>query len=146
MATSSQVEQAKVIPNYYQLEGDGIRIKYSPDAGPVTPSGKGYFSYQDKLRALTFHGDQIRRVETPDLGTIVTVTLLRTVDTGATVFSVLLPAVNLPGRLGASVPIHTDGITTVHHFSVIPAFSQGQQDDYRVTPLSGTASNVIVPL
>ena len=80
----------------------------------------------------------------PDLGTVVSVTLLMTVDTGSTTFSVLLPPVNLPNQLGASVPIYTDGITTAHH--LFPVLNQGQRARYTVTPLRGTASNVIVPL
>lgn len=146
MATPPQAENAPVAPNHYQLMGDNISIVYSPNAGPITPSGGGFFSYQDESRALVFRGDQIRRVDTPDLGTIVSVTLLLTADAGSITFSVLLPTVNLPGQLGSSAPIHTDGITTRHTLSLVPALDVGQRDHYRVTPLRGTASNVIVPL
>ena len=42
----------------------------------------------------------------------------------------------------SNVSIHTDGITTHHAFSIIPALNQGQRDFYEVTRLHGTASNV----
>lgn len=145
MAQSPQVVQTRS-PNHYQLMGNDISVTYSPDAGPVTTSGPGTFTYQDEFRAMTFRGDQIRRTETPDLGTIVSVTLQLTVDAGSTTFSVLLPPVNLPDQLGASAPIRTDGVTTRHTFSLVPALDQGQRDHYRVTPMRGTAANVIVPL
>jgi hypothetical protein len=61
-----------------------------------------------------------------------------TVDSGGVSFSVLLPRVNLPGE--QSVPISTDGITTLHKFSVIPV--TGQRDFYTVTPLTGSAARV----
>lgn len=142
----AQSPQEVSTPNHFQLSGDGISISYTPGAGPVTTHGPGIFTYQDAHRALTFHGDEIRRVDVPDLGTVVSVTLFLTVDTGSTTFSVLLPAVNLSGQLGASAPIQTDGITTVHTFSPVVGLNQGQRDQYTATPLSGTASAVIVPL
>ena len=141
----AQAAQAFVAPNHYRLSGGGISVTYTPSGGPVTTHGPGHFTYHDAHLTLNFSGDQIRRLDVPDLGTVVSVTLIPTVDTGSTTFSVLLPAVNLPG-VGASAPIHTDGITTVHKFSLIPGFNQGQREQYKVTALSGTASNVIVPL
>jgi hypothetical protein len=135
-----------ISPNHYELSGDGISISYLPTAGPAAPGGGGFFSYQDELTAVTFRGDQIRRAEVPDLGAVVSVTLHLTVDAGSTTFSVLLPAVNLPDQPGASAPVSTDGITTRHKLSLVAALGRGQREHYRVTPLAGTASNVIVPL
>jgi hypothetical protein len=45
-------------------------------------------------------------------------------------------------NLGSSqqAPIDTQGITTIHRFSPVPAFNQGQTELYRVAPLTGTAS------
>src|SRR5258708_9248980 len=57
--------------------------------------GEPHFSYHDSHRTLEFAGNQIERAEVPDLGTVVSVTLLRSVDSGWTSFSVLLPRVNL---------------------------------------------------
>jgi hypothetical protein len=115
------------------LAGGGIQVRYFV-AGPN-------FHYQDTHRALDFTGQAIRVVEVPDVGTLVSVTIILTVDSGSTTFTVLLPRVNLPPppALPVAVPVATDGITTIHHFSVIPAFQHGQQDHYSVIPLLGIA-------
>jgi len=44
---------------------------------------------------------------------------------------------NVPG---ASTHIHTEGITTVHRFSVVPVLNLGQDEVYTFTRLHGTAS------
>ena len=79
-----------VTPNQYHLQGGGISITYYPEGfspGPIV-QGQGplRFTYQDAHRALSFHGDEVRAVDVPDLGTVVSVTLVRSVDTGATTF------------------------------------------------------------
>ena len=130
-----------VKPNLYQFAGGGIHVSYRTE-GFRAP----FFIYQDAHRMLTFSGDQVRQVEVPDLGTVVSVTLLLTVDSGSTTFSVLLPQVNLPNHLGASEPVHTEGVTTVHRFSIPPQFNLGQRELYTFVGLSGTASHAIVPL
>jgi hypothetical protein len=88
-----------------------------------------------------FTGPQIRQVEVPDLGTLVSVTIVLTPDSGSTTFTLLLPRVNLPAppALPVAVPVTTEGITTAHHFSLAPAFNHGQQEFYTVTRLHGTA-------
>jgi hypothetical protein len=132
-------------PNQYHLHGGGISVSYFPDGfGPVTTGG-GRFTYQDAHRALNFTGQEIRTADVPDLGTVVSVTLVRTVDTGATTFSVLLPRVTLPGQTGAAVHIHTDGITTVHR-AFVGMIGHTQAEIYTVTSLSGTARRGILPL
>ena len=52
----------------------------------------------------------------------------------------LVPTVHLNSTNHAS--IHAEGITTIHRFSILPAFNQGQTELYTVTPLTGTASFV----
>jgi len=128
-------------PDLYQLAGGGMQVSYR-----TTGFRAPFVTYQDAHRSLTFSGDQVRLVEVPDLGTSVSVTLMLTVDAGSTSFTFLVPRVNLPNQIGASTPIHTDGITTVHRFSIAPQFDLGQLDSYTVVPLRGTASLVIVPL
>jgi hypothetical protein len=80
-------------------------------------------------------------VDVPDVGTLISVTLILTVDSGSTTFTVPLPRVNLPPppALPVAVPVATDGITTIHHFSIIPAFLRGQQEFYSVVALLGIA-------
>lgn len=120
-------------PNLYQLSGKHLNITYSTSG----IDGKPHFSYQDLQQTLSFSGDQIRSVET-EIGTLVSVTIRMTVDTGGTTFSLLLPRVNIPGE--QSVPIQTDGITTLHRFSILPL--SGQLDFYTVTRLHGSAARV----
>jgi hypothetical protein len=140
--SSAPVVQSFTAPNHYQLSGGGISITYLP----VGAGGLAHLQYQDAQRTLNFSGDQIRTVEVPDIGTVVSVTLTITVDTGSTTFSVLIPRVTLQSTTGASAHIRTEGITTAHRFSVVPAFNLGQDELYTVTPLRGTASSVIIPL
>lgn len=51
-------------------------------------------------------------------------TLAMTVDTGSTTFSVLIPQTTLSNTPGSSAHIRTEGITTVHRFSVVPVFNR----------------------
>ena len=125
-----------VAANMFSLSGGGLHVSYSTSG----IDGKPHFSYQDPVRSLSFSGDEIRRVEC-DLGTVVSVTIVRTIDAGSTSFSLLVPRVNVAAF--SSVTIRTDGVTTHHAFSIIPAFNHGQRDFYQVTPLHGTASNVV---
>jgi len=136
--SSAQAQTVPLVPaNMFSLTGGGLHVSYSTSG----IDGRPHLSYQDAVRSLSFRGDDIRTVEC-DLGTVVSVTIVRTVDAGSTSFSVLIPRVNLPAPF-SSVAINTDGITTHHAFSLIPAFNQGQRDFYDVTALQGTASNVV---
>jgi hypothetical protein len=120
-------------PNLYQLSGHHLHVTYSTSG----IDGKPHFSYQDHHQTLSFIGDQIRSVST-EIGTLVSVTIRLTVDQGGTSFSILIPRVNIPGE--QSVPVRTEGVTTLHRFSITP--SVGQLDFYTVTPLSGNAMRV----
>lgn len=128
-------------PNLYQLAGSGIHVTFRTQ-GFRAP----FFTYQDDQRSLSFSGDEVRIVDVPDLGTVVSVTLMLTVDSGSTTFSVLLPQVNLQGAIRASEPVHTEAILTVHRFSITPQFVLGQREFYKPVFLSGTASLAVVPL
>ena len=143
---------APVQPNHFELSGgygngsSSIHVSYTTHSGPATPEfpqGPPRFSYQDASQSKAFSGKEIQIVDT-ELGQIVSVVLLLTVDSGSTTFSLLVPRVNLPA--GQPTPISTDGITAIHRFSIAPALLHGQLDHYSVTPLHGTASTIIVPL
>jgi hypothetical protein len=129
-------------PNLYELTGGDIDVTFLP----MGLGGKPHFTYQDAQRTLQFAGDQIRIVAVPDLGSIVSVTLVLTPDSGSTTFSVILPDVNLDNQRGSFAHIHTDAITTQHRFSLIPQLLRGQLERYHVTRLSGTATLAILPL
>jgi hypothetical protein len=133
----AQQQSAFVAANMFSLSGGGLHVSYSTSG----IDGKPHFSYQDPVRSLSFTGDETRKVEC-DLGTVVSVTVVRTIDSGSTSFSLLVPRVNLPAPF-SNVAIRTDGVTTHHAFSIIPTLNQGQRDFYQVTPLHGTASNVV---
>ena len=123
-------------PNSYDLSGHHLHVTYSTSGF----DGKPHFSYQDPSRSLSFTGDEIRTIE-GDLATVVSVTIVRTVDAGSTSFSLLVPHVNVAPF--GNISIRTDGITTHHAFSIVPALNRGQRDFYCVTALHGTASNVV---
>lgn len=123
-------------PNIYQLHGNQIIVNYSTgDLGSIKA-----FEYQDTFQTLNFKGDEIRTVPT-EIGTLVTVTIRRTIDTGSTSFTLLIPSVNLPS-INSRVNITTEGITTLHCFSVVPRFNQGQTELYSVTQLTGIAEAI----
>lgn len=123
-------------PDLYQLQGGQIQVSYATSG----IDGKPHLTYHDPHQSLSFTGDQIRTVKT-EIGTLVTVTIRLTVDSGSTSFSVLIPTVNLGSTTQAN--ISTEGITTVHRFSLVPALNLGQTETYSVVALTGTASFVV---
>ena len=115
------------MPNQYHLHGHGhgVSIDYYPDgSGPVQQNGRLRLSYRDASRTLSFYGDQVRVAQVPDIGTIVSVTIVSSVDTGSTDFSLVVPEV-APALAVSSVEIETFGVTTMHYVSstrsVIPS-------------------------
>lgn len=122
--------------NLYQVHGHQLQITYAT----TSFDGKPQFTYQDPHQTLTFEGDAIESVASA-AGTLVSVVIRRTVDSGSTSFTLLVPRVNL-GQAD-HVAISTEGITTLHRFSLVPALNHGQQDLYTVTHLTGTASAVV---
>lgn len=92
-------QQART-PNVFELTGDGVHILYQAIHFIDTPT-LPELSYQDGQYDLTFHKDEIRTQQS-ELGTLVSVSLQRTVDTGATVLTLFLPAINLGGGTEAN--------------------------------------------
>jgi hypothetical protein len=129
-----QMPQIQMVePNLFVLSGENINVTYSTTGIDGIP----HFNYQDVQQTRDFSGDEIRSVET-EVGTLVSVTIRLTVDTGGTTFSILLPRVNIPGEV--SVPIQTIGITTIHKSPIVPKI--GQRDFYTVISLTGSASRL----
>jgi|GEM_PF-390448 len=126
---------ATTSPNYYDVQSGNIHITYATTG----IDGKPHLTYQNGKKILNFKGDQIRTVGI-DIGTLVTVTTINSVDTGWTTFSLLVPTVNLDTSLQA--PITTQGITTATKFSVVPQFNTGQINNYQFKNLSGVAKLV----
>ena len=128
------------VPNQYHIQGEGISVSYYPDGfgPPIEDRGRLIFVYQDAHRSQAFYSDQVRTVKVDDLGMVVSVTLVQSVDTGSTTFSLLVPDVELPEQQ-TSVFIHIEGITTVHRVFVA-LIGHPQSETYAVTALNGTAA------
>jgi hypothetical protein len=116
----------------YQLGGNHLHVTYVTSGLDGQPT----MSYQDAHQSKSFRGDELRALEC-DLGTLVSVTLRMTVDTGSTSLSLFIPRMQIAE--GTTAPVHTNCVTTMHRFSVIPQFNQGQLDTYSITALHGTA-------
>jgi hypothetical protein len=97
--------------NFYQVSGDGITVTYSLSSFVGGP----HFHYKDATIDKTFSGNQIQVTNIPLLGTVVSVLIRLTIDTGSTAFSLLIPRTNLGNH--NSVKISTVGITAEHKFS-----------------------------
>jgi hypothetical protein len=134
------------IPNQYHVYGGGISVAYYPDGfGPLIENrGSLIFIYQDAHRSQSFYSNEVRTVKVDDLGIVVSVTLVESVDTGSTTFSLLVPDVQLPDQQ-TSVFIRTEGITTVHRVFVA-LIGHPQGETYTLTALDGTAAVGPLPL
>lgn len=122
---------ANTEPNLYEVHGHGIHVTYST----TSITGKPLFNYHDAAQSKNFSGDQIQ-VQESILGKLVSVFLMRTIDGPSTSFTLLVPNVRLPPSDSAN--ISTEGITTLHKFSIIGP-PVGQTELYTVHPLHGTA-------
>jgi hypothetical protein len=126
-------------PNHYQLKGGDITVTYLLDGFHNVPT----LSYSDGQQTKEFSGAEIRTLDT-EIGTLVSVTTFITIDTGATSFSVLLPAIELADR---AHPQHfrTVGISTRHKGPDSFPLT-GVRETYEIIHMHGTASSVLVPL
>lgn len=127
---------AFIQPNLFVLSGGGLHVTYSTSG----IAGQPHLNYSSAFITHNFTGSQLTTTTTP-IGTLVTVTIMMTVDSGSTTFSLLVPIVNLNAPFD-SVQVTTEGITTHHRFSVIHAAMHGQIETYSVQELTGTASHV----
>ncbi len=134
------------VPNQYHVNGEGISVSYYPDGfgPPVVDRGSLLLVYQDAHRSQSYFSDEVRTVKVDDLGMVVSVTLVESVDIGSTTFSLLVPDVQLPEQQ-TSVFIHTEGITTVHRVFVA-LIGHPQSETYTVSALDGTAAVGPLPL
>ena len=119
-------------PNQYQLTSDGLQITYTPS----NDNGQPQLGYQGSHGNLTFTANDIRSEETVP-GTLITVFLVRTVDTGSVTLTLLLPGVNLAGT--TEQPIQTIAIETQNLFSILDRNKARQTQTYQVYNLQGTA-------
>jgi hypothetical protein len=137
MAQTTSTATQTVTPNLFHLSGHHIHVTYTTTGIAGQPS----MTYQDQHQSKSFHGDEIRTVES-DLGTTVSVTLRVMPDVGSTTLTVLIPRMQI--ARGAIAPVDTYCITTMHSMPfVVPGTVQGQLDTYTVTKLRGTAQAVV---
>jgi hypothetical protein len=118
----------------FDLSGDGLHVTYTSTG----PDGQPHLRFTSPTLTLGFTGTEIRTVAAPDLGTLVSVTIRRTVDSGSTSFTLVVPPVVLDSP-DATAPVQVLGITTVHPFSVVRRFRLGQLAAYSEVTLTGTA-------
>ncbi len=113
-------------PNLFELSGHGVQVTYS------TTGIDGHPHHEN----LAFSGSEIRTQQS-ELGTLVSVTLIRTVDAGNTVLTLLLPSIRLTGE--TAQPFETLAIIT-KTFGILP--HEGAQPTYHAVKLSGSAQRV----
>ena len=129
--------QAASGPNLYELKGGKLTITYSTSS----IAGTAQFSFKKGSQTKTFSGSQIR-TQTAATGTLVTVDIESVPDLKTVTFTLVLPQVNLGTKTSAKIA--TIGITTTAKTSIGgPALVQGQLQSYKVTDLTGTASQVL---
>jgi hypothetical protein len=122
-------------PNLYVLHDYVLQVTLAT----TSLTGQPQLTYHDAAQARQFTGEEIT-FEDAVFGRIASVVLTNIPDLGTTTFSLVLPAVNLPGS-GAQ-PISTIGITAVQR-TTIAGPPPGQSTTLQVTQLSGTADQVI---
>lgn len=118
----------------------GISVSYYPGGTGPEVSGRGglRLSYHDSAHVLAFYGSEVRTVES-DIGTIVSVTTVQTVDIGSTTFGLLVPLVVLPADSNSPIPIETIGITTAQRL-LASAIGHPQREAYTATSVRGTVT------
>jgi hypothetical protein len=125
----------KIVPNSYDLQGPGVSINYST----TSLAGKPQLRFKKGRQTLDFSGDEIGTLDT-QIGTLITVTIAKTVDRGFTTFSFLLPAIELAAA-SSKQSFRTLGITTVHK-TTIAGPVKGVQETYKYVELRGVARHV----
>ena len=123
-------------PNLFEVKSGTLSVTWSTSG----IDGKPHFNYQDSGVTISASDAQIRTQET-EIGTLVSITIRRTIDTGSAAFSLLVPQVNLdPANPVATVNLV--GITTNRRFSPVPMMNRGQIQLGSAVILNGTARRV----
>lgn len=119
-------------PNQYSLSNKQIKVEYSTSGIQGQPS----LSYRERGQTSNFNGDQIR-VQSTELGDLVSVTLKTTVDVGFSAFSLLIPAIEVSGP-GGQEAFETVGIQADHKTPLVQP-PTGARTTYKTEKLKGTA-------
>jgi hypothetical protein len=130
---------ANVQPNEYVLKGGNITVSYVTNGFQNQPT----LAYNDGQQTKSFRGSDIRLLQT-EIGSLVSVTTFRAIDTGSTSFSALLPVIELVDRTQTQ-NFKTAGILT-NHKGPDSFPSTGVRETYELIHMHGTARLVVVPL
>lgn len=123
-------------PNLFELKGMGIKLTYSATGF----SGQPQLTYKDKRRTMTFHGEEIRQLDS-EIGLQITVILEQIPDLRTETLTLILPAINAEMT---ETPFQTNAIITTHRTSIGgPDLVKGVLQTYRIKTLRGIARTVI---
>jgi hypothetical protein len=125
-----------MMANKFTLTGDNIQIDYTIGGNPSFPA----LTYRDGTTTKSFKPSEITTQSTA-LGSLVSIPLLRTIDTGGANFAFFLPSIEVPGE--QTVPFTTAAVGD--QFSG-PNSIPRRPTTWRACVMQGTAQNVIVPL
>lgn len=122
--------------NKFVLKGSGVEVDYTIGANPSFPA----LTYKNGTTEKSFTPAQIK-TEDSGLGTMVSVALVMTIDTGGERFGLFLPTIDVPA--GQTAQFHTVG---VYDTFAGPNSIPHRPPAWRCIEMHGTAQTVIVPL
>lgn len=122
--------------NKFTLKGRHIEVDYTVGANPALPA----LIYHEGSLMKSFKPNEITTDSTA-LGSLVSVPLVRTVDTGGKTFAFLLPAIDVPP--GQTVDFET--VAMCEEFGG-PDSIPHRPTTWQTFVMHGTAQTVIVPL
>jgi hypothetical protein len=129
-------EQSAMSANRFVLKGSGVEVNYTIGANPVIPA----LVYTAGAFQKKFKPNEILS-ENTGLGEMVSVALIRSIDTGGERFGFFLPLIDVVH--GQTAHFQTVGVYET--FSGPDSFPH-RPSTWRCIEMSGTAQSVIVPL
>jgi hypothetical protein len=122
--------------NKFVLKGSGVEVDYTIGATPSLPA----LVYKAGAFHKSFKPAEIVSEDT-GLGRMVSVSLIRSIDTGGERFGFFLPLINVDR--GQTAHFHTVGVYETYSG---PDSIPHRPSTWRCIEMSGTAESVIVPL
>ena len=122
--------------NKFVLKGSGVEVDYTIGATPSLPA----LVYKAGAFHKSFKPAEIVSEDT-GLGRMVSVSLIRSIDTGGERFGFFLPFINVDR--GQTAHFHTVGVYETYSG---PDSIPHRPSSWRSIEMSGTAESVIVPL